>query len=202
MCQEGLRAVMKVHSSDPMCTGPCNRQSAVHALPYLRARAATVARIRRRPVGAQNLRWLVGLLAGLYFVAVAACPLPLPVRKVYLHGQALTLEVAASIDARTCGLSLRDSLAPDHGMLFVLPRPTAVAFWMRDTHLALSIAFLNEGGRILDIQDMDPMAGDVHYRSPGPVRYAIEVGQGWFLRHGVTVGDTVDLSGSIGHVGP
>jgi len=137
--------------------------------------------------------WIAGALAGLHVEAAGACPYALPVWTVHVNGQSLMLEVAESIDARQCGLSARTSLAPDHGMLFVFPRRMPVAFWMRDTELALSIAFLDEQGRIVDIQSMTAGQSDVLHRSPGPVSYAIEVNKGWFALHEVKVGDIVDL---------
>lgn len=136
----------------------------------------------------------MGVLAGLHFAAAAACPFELPVWTTQVKGQRLTLEVAVSGAERECGLSGRASLAPDRGMLFVMPRSMPVAFWMRDTELALSIAFLDEHGRIVDIQTMAPGQTDVLHRSPGPVRYAIEVNKDWFARHQVNVGDIVDMT--------
>lgn len=142
-------------------------------------------------------RWMVGALAGLYVGAAAACPVELRVWPAQVNGQALMLEVAESAEARACGLSGRESLAPDRGMLFVLPRSMSVAFSMRDTPLALAIAFLDDAGRILDIQAMMPGELDVRYRSPGPVRYAIEVNWDWFTRHEVKLGDIVNLPRSV-----
>lgn len=144
-------------------------------------------------------RILLGLcgivLTGLLHVtAVNACPYDLPVWAVNINGQPLKLEVAESFEARQCGLSERTSLAPDRGMLFVFPRTMPVSFWMEDTQLTLSIAFLDEEGRIVDIQTMTPGQADVLYQSPGPVRYAIEVNWGWFSRHKVRVGDIVHLA--------
>ncbi len=124
-----------------------------------------------------------------------ACPYELPVWNVKVNDQPLMLEVAESLEARQCGLSTRTSLAPDHGMLFVFPRKMPVAFWMHDTGLTLSIAFLDEKGRIVDIQTMMPGQSDVLYKSPGPVSYAIEVNWDWFNTHQVNVGDIVDIPG-------
>jgi uncharacterized membrane protein (UPF0127 family) len=137
--------------------------------------------------------WIVGALAVLYVSASAACPFELPVWTTQVNGQTLTLEVAVSSAARACGLSGRTSLAPDRGMLFVMPQSKPVAFWMHDTELALSIAFLDEQGRIVDIQTMQAEQSNVLHRSPGPVRYALEVNKGWFARHQVKVGDIVQL---------
>jgi uncharacterized membrane protein (UPF0127 family) len=70
---------------------------------------------------------------------------------------------------------------------------------MKDTSIPLSIAFIDDAGRILSIQKMAPFQTEARYRSPGPVRYALEVNQGWFENHGVSIGDTVgmELPGSL-----
>ena len=64
---------------------------------------------------------------------------------------------------------------------------------MKDTHIPLSIAFLDDSGLISSIQDMTPMQTDERYRSLQPVRYALEVNQGWFAAHGIGVGDLVEM---------
>jgi hypothetical protein len=78
-------------------------------------------------------------------------------------------------------------------MLFIYPTPGPRSFWMKDTIIPLSIAFLDDSGRILSIQQMRPMQTDKRYRSLQPVRYALEVNQGWFADHGIGVGDIVEM---------
>lgn len=123
----------------------------------------------------------------------SACPMPLPTIDVSVGVSQLKLEIAATPDARRCGLSGRNTLPTNHGMLFVVPIPIILDFWMTGTRLPLSIAFLDETGRILSVQDMMPDQHQKHFRSPAPARYAIEVNQGWFAEHNVAVGDTLDL---------
>ncbi len=118
----------------------------------------------------------------------------LPVTELDVHGAALQLEVAANRGARSCGLSTRRSLPADRGMLFVVPEPESLEFWMRDTSLPLSIAFLDADGRILSIESMAPQQRGERYRSPAPARYAIEVNAGWFQTHGAKVGDVLEIS--------
>jgi len=120
------------------------------------------------------------LIAGLLLAGGCVCARPLPEVSVCTKGTILTLEVAANPTARACGLSYRKSLAPDHGMLFVVPEPEALQFWMRDTRIPLSIAFLNQAGQVLDIQEAKPAQRREHYVAPVPVTYAIEVNAGWF----------------------
>lgn len=127
-----------------------------------------------------------------------ACPKKLPSASVSINGLALRVEVAATPDARACGLSHRRTLPPDQGMLFVYPAPLPLVFWMKDTLIPLSIAFIDATGRIVSIQDMTPMQTDEKYRSPLPAPYAIEVNQGWFAEQEIQVGDTVAIKLPMG----
>jgi len=104
----------------------------------------------------------------------------------------LYVEVADSAEERAQGLMRRESLPEDTGMLFVWPEDTESGFWMKDTLVPLSIAFVDAGGTIVDIQDMAPLDETLHY-SASPYRYAIEAGQGWFAENGIAVGDRVVL---------
>jgi uncharacterized membrane protein (UPF0127 family) len=135
----------------------------------------------------------LGMLLLLPPVAQAACPMPLPSLTLSVAGHALSAELAATPEARQCGLSLRDSLPADAGMLFVFPQPVTIAFWMKDTRMPLSIAFLDDQGRILALADM--AAGDTRrrHRPATPYRYALETRLGWFASHQVQPGDTVQF---------
>jgi len=104
----------------------------------------------------------------------------------------LTLEVARTDQQRATGLMNRGSLAPDAGMVFVFPQPSTAHFWMKDTLIPLSIAFVADDGTILDVQEMQAESLEQH-ASPAPYRYAIEASQGWFAQHGVRPGQGVDL---------
>jgi len=104
----------------------------------------------------------------------------------------LSLEVARSDQERATGLMHRDSLPSDAGMVFVFPGPTRARFWMKDTRLPLSIAFVAADGTILDIQDMAPLSLDTHGAS-APYLYAIEANQGWFTANGVAPGQQVAI---------
>ncbi|MBL8311673.1 MAG: DUF192 domain-containing protein [Burkholderiales bacterium] len=99
----------------------------------------------------------------------------------------LKAEVAADGNSRTIGLMNRFSLAPDSGMLFVFARAEPLAFWMRNTYVPLSIAYLNDKGVILNILDMKPHDESTH-PSAGPAMYALEMKQGWFKERGIVAG--------------
>jgi hypothetical protein len=106
----------------------------------------------------------------------------------------LAVEIADTPEERQRGLSFRESLAADAGMLFDYGQETGAAFWMKDTAIPLSIAFIAADGRIVDIQDMEPLSEEMH-RSPEPYQWAVEANRGWFAAHGVSMGDEVRLPG-------
>ena len=104
------------------------------------------------------------------------------------------VEVADDMDEMQKGLMGRTALAEDAGMLFVYPEERELSFWMKDTLIPLSIAFMDDEGRIVDIQDMKPLDDDPpHYVSAEPARYALEVNKGFFEEQGVEVGDRANL---------
>lgn len=86
----------------------------------------------------------------------------------------------------------RQSLAPNHGMIFVFESAEKQCFWMKNTPLPLSIAFISERGLITNIADMQPFSEESHC-SNQPVRFALEMEQGWFKKRGVLVGDKVEI---------
>ncbi|MDO8614443.1 MAG: DUF192 domain-containing protein [Dehalococcoidia bacterium] len=138
-----------------------------------------------------------------FFVVLAACasdpdasPTPSPdtVAVVFQTASgeeaALQVELADTAELRSRGLMFRDSLPEDGGMLFDFGGQTQSGFWMKDTKVPLSIAFIDGAGTIIDIQDMAPLSEQLHYPAQ-PYNTAVEVTQGWFRRNGVAVGDTV-----------
>lgn len=104
---------------------------------------------------------------------------------------AFQVEVAATPQQRQRGLMGRTHLPADSGMLFVFGQPGRHCFWMRDTPLPLSIAFIDSAGRITDLTDMQPRSESLHCPDTD-VRYALEVRQGEFQRRGISAGSRVD----------
>jgi uncharacterized membrane protein (UPF0127 family) len=102
------------------------------------------------------------------------------------------VEIADTDAERQTGLMGRTALAEDAGMLFVFDQEQPLSFWMKDTLLPLSIAYIDEGGSIVDIQDMQPL-DETSHPSAAPARYALEVNQGFFEARGVQVGDWAEL---------
>jgi uncharacterized membrane protein (UPF0127 family) len=106
------------------------------------------------------------------------------------------VEIADSPDEQARGLMERTALAQDRGMLFVFPDEEVRSFWMKNTLIALSIAYMDSEGRIVDLQDMKPLDDEEpHYVSSDPAKYALEVNEGFFEEHGVAVGDRAELPG-------
>jgi uncharacterized membrane protein (UPF0127 family) len=104
------------------------------------------------------------------------------------------VEIADDAFERARGLMERTALAEDRGMLFVYPKEERLSFWMRNTLIPLSIAFIDSEGRIVDIQNMKPLDDEPpHYVSSEPARYALEVNRGFFRERGVKVGDRAEL---------
>jgi uncharacterized membrane protein (UPF0127 family) len=102
----------------------------------------------------------------------------------------ITVYVARSEEERALGLMHRRELPPNEGMLFMCDSSAVQRFWMKDTPLPLSIAFLEEDGTILKIADLEPH--DLEAESSGhPVRYVLEVNQGWFEERGIAPGHRV-----------
>jgi uncharacterized membrane protein (UPF0127 family) len=103
-------------------------------------------------------------------------------------------EIARSAEEKRQGLMYRKSLADGRGMLFIFDRDQLMSFWMRNTFIPLSIAYIRSDGSILEIWDMRPL-DENPVRSTRGVRYALEVPQGWFDRAGIGAGDRLLLDG-------
>lgn len=102
----------------------------------------------------------------------------------------LTVEVAADFRTRGKGLMHREELAEGKGMIFVYPHKDICRLWMKNTYIPLSVAFLDEDGRILQIIDMKKTDSSKIYRSKMKVKYALEVPLGWFDKNDIKTGDS------------
>lgn len=108
-----------------------------------------------------------------------------------IDGHRLVAETASTVEARTVGLMRRFSLKPDHGMLFVFDAPQPLTFWMKNTFVPLSIAFIGPDGKIINIDDMAPQTETGH-SSHGIALYALEMKKGWFSERGIVAGSRVE----------
>lgn len=106
----------------------------------------------------------------------------------------IVAQVASRPIERQIGLMRRETLLPFEGMLFVFERPGVQCFWMKDTTLPLTAAFLSDNGTILNLADMQPL-DEASHCSSAPVRFVLEMGQGWFAGKGLKEGS--QLTGSI-----
>jgi len=102
------------------------------------------------------------------------------------------VEVADDDTTRARGLMFRPTMPEEDGMAFVFANDVQAAFWMQNTLIPLSIAFVGADGTIAEIRDMQPQSTDLH-QPRAPYRWALEVNQGFFGRNGVKVGDRADL---------
>ncbi len=115
----------------------------------------------------------------------------LPTIPLSVGGRKIVAEVARTPAELATGLMWRFSLRPDHGMLFVYDQPRLMSFWMRNTFIPLSIAFIDAEGRILNIEDMAPQNEQLHWsRAPG--LFALEMRKGWFAEHRIGPGAMVE----------
>ncbi len=137
-----------------------------------------------------RLRNLVAATTLLVATAVAMAQTLLPTATLNIGEHRITAEVAATPEQRSVGLMNRFSLKPEHGMLFVFERAEPQGFWMKNTFIPLSIAFIAADGRIVNIEDMRPQSEATHW-SKGPVLYALEMRKGWFAERGIGPGSTV-----------
>lgn len=120
-------------------------------------------------------------------IARAAMPqIELTIRK-----HALTAEVASNDSDRMQGLMHRRMLPENRGMLFVFTNVAYHGMWMMNTHVPLSVAFIDEAGVIINIEDMQPHTRDSH-SAAAPARYALEMNLGWFRKRGIKPGMKIE----------
>ena len=111
-------------------------------------------------------------------------------RPLLVGAQELTVEIADEPHERALGLMYRRSLPENSGMLFIYEDAQVRAFWMKNTFIPLSIAYINEKGAIVHIADMKPLS-TASVSSLLPAQYALEVNKGWFERHNIKKGDVI-----------
>ena len=134
------------------------------------------------------------LLAATAFLSAAALAQPGPQRLPSIDLTAgihvIHAEVANTATEREIGLMFRRSMPPNDGMLFVFEQPGVQCFWMRNTLIPLSAAFVADDGRIVNVEDMQPQTEDSHC-SKQPVRFVLEMNQGWFAKRALKPGSAL-----------
>ena len=141
---------------------------------------------------AARLSFLVAL--GLNAPVHASEPqMDLPRTRLQAGMHQIDAQVAATPMQRSIGLMFRKEMPPHEGMLFVFEQAGVQCFWMKNTLLPLTAAFVADDGTIVNLADMKPQSLDSHC-STKPVRYVLEMNQGWFAKRGIKAG--ARLSGS------
>jgi uncharacterized protein len=130
-----------------------------------------------------------GLFAALS-LAVPAAGAEMPVLELSAGVHRIEAEVASNGPSREEGLMFRRQLGPSKGMLFVFPQSARHCMWMRNTYLPLSVAFLDEQGAILNVEDMQPETENNHCAAK-PARFALEMNLGWFQKRGIGSGQRI-----------
>lgn len=112
---------------------------------------------------------------------------------VELEGHSIQLQLALSSPEQTKGLMFRDSLATDHGMLFIFKEPSQRSFWMRNTRIPLDLGYFDASGKLLEIHALYPYDENGVPSASTKVLMALEMNQGWFARHNIQPGAQLDL---------
>lgn len=135
-------------------------------------------------IGIQRLWWAV-LAFSPAWAQNTAQSLPTVTLNAGIH--LITAEVARTEQQREIGLMFRESMPANHGMLFLFERPGQQCFWMKNTLLPLDVAFIADNGTIVNTDRMKPRTLDPHC-STQPVRFVLEMNDGWFAKRGVNAG--------------
>ena len=129
-----------------------------------------------------------------FLAALASCAalaqepqMNLPRAKLSAGMHQIDAQVASTNDERATGLMYRKEMPQHEGMLFVFEEPGKQCFWMKNTLLPLSAAFVADDGIVVNVEDMKPQTTDSHC-SARPVRYVLEMNQGWFAKKGIKPG--------------
>jgi uncharacterized membrane protein (UPF0127 family) len=130
------------------------------------------------------------LLLALVLAASPALAQQMPVVQLNAGMHLIRAEVAADYATRMTGLMHRASMPSNAGMLFIFDEATTHCMWMKNTLLPLSVAFIDERGSIINVEDMEPQTEDSHCASR-PARYALEMNRGWFAARGIKPGSRI-----------
>jgi uncharacterized membrane protein (UPF0127 family) len=118
----------------------------------------------------------------------------LDTKKLWLATNEVVAEIAHTERQITNGLMARTNMGEMEGMLFVFPFPRQLSFWMKNTLLPLSCAYMAADGTILELHDMQPLNTNSIPSSSDQIQYVLEMNQGWFQRHNVSTGVVVQTS--------
>lgn len=141
---------------------------------------------------------------GLYFVKFASIALSLGYNMAYAQQSGklpvisltagihvIKAEVAARDAERQQGLMFREKMGSNEGMVFLFEAPAGVCMWMKNTLIPLSVAFIDNNGKIINIEEMQPQSTDSHC-AKAPARYALEMNRGWFKQKNIKAGSVIE----------
>ena len=124
------------------------------------------------------------------FATAAVAESALPAAELGFGMYRIEAEVAHTFETRQTGLMNRTAMPLHRGMVFVFPEARAHCMWMKNTPLPLSVAFVDDHGKVINIEDMQPHTTDNHCAA-GLARFALEMNLGWFAERGIKAGDTL-----------
>ena len=124
------------------------------------------------------------------FATAAVAESALPAAELGFGMYRIEAEVAHTFETRQTGLMNRTAMPLHRGMVFVFPEARAHCMWMKNTPLPLSVAFVDDRGKVINIEDMQPHTTDTHCAA-GQARFALEMNLGWFAERGIKAGDTL-----------
>ncbi len=127
------------------------------------------------------------LMSALHSLAQPAPQLQLPRTKLSAGMHVLDVQLAQTPEQRQIGLMSRKDMPQHEGMLFVFEQPATQCFWMRNTLIPLTAAFVDDDGTIVNLADMKPQSDDSHC-SAKPVRFVLEMNEGWFAKRQIKAG--------------
>jgi uncharacterized membrane protein (UPF0127 family) len=130
----------------------------------------------------------IGVFVGVVAAAAAFAQLPTVELSAGIH--LIRAEAAYTFETRAQGLMFRKALGPNEGMFFVFPRAEIHCMWMKNTLIPLSVAFLDEQGRVVSISNMQPQTKTSHCAA-APAKFALEMRHGWFASKGIKAGATI-----------
>ncbi len=132
----------------------------------------------------------LALLGAAAWIAASVAFAELPIVELSAGIHLIRAEVANTFETRAQGLMFRKHLGPNEGMFFVFPQSEPHCMWMKNTLVALSVAFVDENGKIVSISDMQPQSETSHCAA-APAKFALEMPAGWFAKKGIKPGTTI-----------
>ena len=114
-----------------------------------------------------------------------------PVRTISIGTKTMSVEIASTANQRKRGLMYRPHMDQDKGMIFLMPKIGAVSFWMKDTLIPLSLAYLNANGEIVEMENKKPFDTRITHTHSEEIAYVLEVNEDWFARNNIGIGTSI-----------